>query len=220
MGLRRLGVGCLLATLGCLGTVRIYPTPITPTEGELLVPALLTASNQLGLRGWRGISGAVVQLEDGTYLNWQDSIDHRDFHLAITLPGGIPEPELPARFDAAKGRADQIWNTAIEARRGAMVAPPPAYPTAQPPPPPPPSGGVQLNVPGFSLNIGGAAAPPTGCLLGSDGVQACGYGCRIGSDGRANCAATPDGTCELNTNGTVSCGRACQLTSSGFYVCQ
>jgi hypothetical protein len=108
-----------LSLLGCAGTLRIYQTPLSPTEGESMVPALLSAAQQQGLRAWRGIGqqGAIVDLGNGVYAGWQESMNHRDFELHITLPGGIPDAEVEGQMASAKTHADQIWASAVELRR-------------------------------------------------------------------------------------------------------
>jgi hypothetical protein len=184
----------------------------------MMVPALLSAAEQQGFRAWRGIGGegAVVDLGNGIYVNWQQSMNHQDFELHVTLPGGIPEGEVEGRVASTKAQADQIWAAAAELRRAAPVST--VVIQGAPPPPPPPGMTVSLGVPGANLTL---SAPSGGeCRYGTDGVQACGYACRIGTNGRARCAATPDGTCEMNTDGSVSCGRNCQFTASGIHVCQ
>jgi len=187
-----LAVGVLL--LSSCATMRYWNTPLSPAEGQTLVPALITAGQQQGLNAYHGTSGAVVELEDGTMLSWQDSAAGDEFILLVQLPGDVPEQQREPAFNAAKQRADQLWAQAVSLRGAAL--------------------------PAVMVMPGAAVMPPQSCQRGSDGVEACGYGCRIGSDGRAACAATPDGTCELNSNGTLSCGRNCQLTSSGYYACQ
>jgi len=208
-----------LLAVGCAGTLRVYPTPLSPGEGEMMVPALLTACQQEGVRAWRGLGGsAVADLGDGTYLGWQQSMDHSTFELHITLPGGIPEPEMPSHFDSAKGRADRIWSEAVELRRQSSPA---FYPQAAQVPPPAATGpAFSVSVPGLALAVGSPSYPPSDCRLGSDGQRVCGYDCRVGSDGRVYCASTPDGSCRMNSDGSFSCGRACQLGANGFFVCQ
>jgi hypothetical protein len=58
-----------------------------------------------------------------------------------------------------------------------------------------------------------ANAPPTECLLGSDGLAACGYSCGLDALGLAACANTPDGTCVPAPDGSLTCS---QLTPQGF----
>ncbi len=189
--IRRSILGLLLVTFGGCATMRTWELPLSPMEGQRYVPALISVGQTEGLRAFRGVSGAVVELEDGTRLSWQDSANRRDFILLVDLPSETPEADYENRFLAAKARADDLWNKATSARRAlAPVA--------------------VLQVP---------ASSPSDCLMGSDGSRACGYHCMLGSNGRADCAATPDGSCHLNSNGTVSCGRSCQFTSSGRWQC-
>jgi hypothetical protein len=191
----------VLALSSSCATMRSYSTPLTVGEGALVVPALISVGEQQGLRAWRGVDhGAVVQLEDGTYLSWQTSADHGSFILVITLPSETPEGEYDARFAAVKARADALWSQAVDARQrnavGAVVVAP------------------------YGLTLSSTPTAPQDCRFGSDGVRSCGYDCRVGSNGHSYCARTPDGTCHLNSNGSFSCGRNCQLQSSGVHACQ
>lgn len=105
---------------GC-GAVKSYQLPLAPNEGAQLVPALIAASQELGLYSFRG-KGALVELEDGSQLSWEPGADGRDFMLFITIPNGVPEEERTAYFAAAKSKADEIWNRATRRHQ----APPPA----------------------------------------------------------------------------------------------
>jgi hypothetical protein len=58
---------------------------------------------------------------------------------------------------------------------------------------------VTIATPGY------AVAPPTQCMLGSDGYNTCGYNCRLGSNGHAYCSSVANGHCALNSDGTFSC---------------
>jgi hypothetical protein len=185
-------LGSVVLASGC-ATMRTFQLPLSPAEGQMVVPALIAAGQQQGLQAYRGVSGAVVDLEDGTRLSWQESANHRDFILVVQLPEETPEPDYEQRFQKAKARADQLWAAAVDARRASGVVP--------------------------VLVMPGVAAPPRDCRLGSDGFEACGYGCMVGSNGRAACAPTPDGSCHLNSNGTINCGRNCRFTSSGYHAC-
>jgi hypothetical protein len=124
---------------------------------------------------------------------------------------------------AALGAAAPYRDQAL-AHVNALTAGPP------PPPPPPPSSAeatIVIAAPAYR------AAPPTRCLMGSDGRNACGYNCRIGSDGVSACADTPDGTCSIDAWGHATCTRVagygygvvggpkpeCKMSSRGRNTC-
>ena len=107
----------LLGLAACAGTLHIYATPLSPAEGELLVPALLTAAEGQGYRAWRNPNGMVVELPEGVYAGWEQSMNHREFELHITLPE-TPEAEQAARFAATKSDHGQRSGRARSRREG------------------------------------------------------------------------------------------------------
>lgn len=96
-----------------------YMLPLTPYEGLQLIPALISASQQMGLESYRA-NGALTTLEDGTQLSWQTSANERDFILLVVLPSDVPKEERGSRFNAAKLRADDIWARAAALRAQAL----------------------------------------------------------------------------------------------------
>lgn len=162
-------VSLSLLIAGCAG-MKFYSLPLTPEEGQLLVPALISTSESMGLRSFRGASGAVTELEDGTSLSWQTSANKRDFILVVDLPGDVPPEQREARWHEAKVRADQIWQLATESRQQSSV------------------GAAVLIAPGANAP-GATSAPPAGgqrqCRYGTD----CGPGelCRDRGDGVQLC---------------------------------
>lgn len=122
---------------GCAGS-RFYTLPLSPAEGQLLVPALIAAAESQRLEAMRGVTGASVTLEDGTVLSWQESYDRRDFMLAIELSQG-PSDQAEARFARARERADQLWQLAVAQRQSMLPAPGVVPAPAGPPPMPPPA---------------------------------------------------------------------------------
>lgn len=152
-------------------TMRVYQLPLTPAEGQAMVPALISASVGQNLESFRGVSGAVTTLEDGTQLSWQNSANDQDFILLVNLPGNVPEQEHQARFEAAKVRADQLWQIAM-ASRSMVVAPPVVVMQPQPQPAP-----VQttttttVTAPGATISIGGALLPNMSVTVNESAVQ-------------------------------------------------
>ncbi|MGV3625409.1 MAG: hypothetical protein ACO1OB_31655 [Archangium sp.] len=114
---RALALGLLLLLCSC-GAVKSYQLPVTATEGRQLVSALIAECQQRGLYAFRG-NGALTELEDGSQLSWQPAENGTDFELRITIPNGVPEAERAAYFDAAKSKADDIWNRATRGHRPA-----------------------------------------------------------------------------------------------------
>lgn len=150
-------------------TMRVYQLPLTPAEGQAMVPALISASVGQNLESFRGVSGAVTTLEDGTQLSWQNSANEQDFILLINLPGNTPEPEQQNRFTAAKVRADQLWQIAM-ASRSMMVAPPvvvmqPAVTPVQT------TTTTTVTAPGATISIGGAMMPNMSVTVNESAVQ-------------------------------------------------
>lgn len=171
---------------GCAG-MKFYRLPLSPREGQAMVPALIATSEGMGLRSWRGQSGAVTDLENGTQLSWQNSADNEEFILLLTLPGDVAESQREARWAEGKMRADQIWQYAVAARQqsGAAMMVVPVAPV----PIPVQNTGITVAVPGMSFSVGTAApvgAQPqgTGQPLCRSGVD-CGPGafCRDRGDG-------------------------------------
>ena len=97
-----------------------------------MTPALVSAAQSESLNAWRTQDGgAVAVLEDGTMLSWQTSANNRDFILLVQLPSKTQEEARTEAFEAAKRRADQLWQAAMKSRAGMLpqtpvilVAPP------------------------------------------------------------------------------------------------
>lgn len=167
---RRLVAGVVAAlSVGCV-TMRVYELPLSPAEGQAMVPALISAARQQGLEAWQGPSGALATLEDGVQLSWQSSADERQFILVMSLPNKIPDAEAQARFEVAKARADALWQAAASSR-AAFLPPPqvlvaPAPVVAQPAPAvvePVPAGiAATVSVPGVSISVGTSAGSAMG----------------------------------------------------------
>ncbi|MBM4778373.1 MAG: hypothetical protein GQE15_11780 [Archangiaceae bacterium] len=151
-------------------TMRVYQLPLTPAEGQAMVPALISASVGQNLESFRGVSGAVTTLEDGTQLSWQNSANEQDFILLINLPGSTPEQEQQARFNSAKVRADQLWQIAMASR--SMMMPPPVV-VMQPAVTTPVQTTTTTTVtaPGASISIGGAMMPNMSVTVNESAVQ-------------------------------------------------
>ena len=175
----------LSLTLASCVTMRVYQLPLSPAEGQAMVPALITACQGQGLEAFRGPNGAVATLEDGVMLSWQDSANHDDFILVMSLPDKVGEPEAQARFDKAKARADQLWNVAVASRQ--VMMPPPAVVVM---PQPVPVQSTTVTTPGTTISIGGALMPnvsvtvqdapapqPSGSSSASCCINGAGYSC-------------------------------------------
>ncbi|MER2564417.1 MAG: hypothetical protein ABTQ32_27050 [Myxococcaceae bacterium] len=152
-------------------TMRVYQLPLTPAEGQAMVPALISASVGQNLESFRGVSGAVTTLEDGTQLSWQNSANEQDFILLINLPGNTPEPEQQNRFTAAKNRADQLWQIAMASR--SMMMPPPAVVVVPQPAvvPVETTTTTTVTAPGATISIGGAMMPNMSVTVNESAVQ-------------------------------------------------
>lgn len=166
---RLVAVTFALFAVSC-ASMRVYQLPLTPAEGQAMVPALISASVGQNLESFRGVSGAVTTLEDGTQLSWQNSANEQDFILLINLPGNPPEQEQQARFTAAKARADQLWQIAMASR--SMLVPPPVV-VVQPAVTPPVQTTTTTTVtaPGASISIGGAMMPNMSVTVNESAVQ-------------------------------------------------
>lgn len=151
---RTIAISLLSVTLASCLTMRVYQLPLSSSEGQSMVPALITACLGQGLEAFRGPNGAVANLEDGVMLSWQDSASHDDFILVMSLPDKVPEPEAQARFDKAKERADQLWNIAVASRQ--VMMPPPAVVVM---PLPIPVESTTVTTPGTTISIGGSLMP-------------------------------------------------------------
>jgi len=154
MSRSRVAVTLLSLTLASCVTMRVYQLPLSPSEGQAMVPALISACQSQGLEAFRGPNGAVANLEDGVMLSWQDSANHDDFILLMSLPDKVPEAEAQARFDKAKARADQLWNIAVASRQ--VMMPLPAVVVM---PQPLPAQSTTVTAPGTTISIGGALMP-------------------------------------------------------------
>lgn len=152
-------------------TMRVYQLPLSPSEGQAMVPALISASVGQNLESFRGVSGAVTTLEDGTQLSWQNSANEQDFILLINLPGNTPEQEQQARFNDAKNRADQIWQIAMASR--SMLMPPPAVVVVPQPAvvPVETTTTTTVTAPGATISIGGAMMPNMSVTVNESAVQ-------------------------------------------------
>lgn len=148
---RRLALPVVLVAVlasGCFHATRRYTMPITAAEGQLVVPAIVSVAEGMGLESYSSATSAQVRLEDGTWLYWNPS-GQQGFALAIALADETQDTEV--RLREAHVRADQIWELAVQARQtnalGASVTvqnPPPRGPGPQVHPgpgyvPPPPT---------------------------------------------------------------------------------
>lgn len=190
------------ALAGCAG-MRWFNLPLSPAEGQTMVPALISAAQSQGLEAFHGASGgAVAYLEDRTMLSWQDSADHRDFILLIDLPK-TPKDQLENAFLNAKARADQLWQIAMAQRQSMLPTPVMAYPPPAVPYPPRPPGAyapppVQAPPLATSCGSGLDCAGTLTCRDRGDGVKVCmgngaqGAYCAYGTDcaGALSCRPT------------------------------
>ncbi len=231
MGVRTvftLVVGFFLSLTGC-GASRWYQLPITPLEGQLMVPALITAAQAQGLNAYRGTNGAIADLEDGTMLSWQDAASHRDFILFVVLNPSVAASEHEAKFQAAKARAEQLWAAALQARAGMA----PAVVTYAPSPVVvlPPSGpSVTLGIPGMSVHV--QAPPPAPAAAPSATPPSTQAGCRQHADCAANtfCKDRGDGAlvcmgqgpqgAYCQSAGDCAAGLTCRVTYQSVSTCQ
>lgn len=188
-GIGRTWVVALFVVVGSgCATVRTYQLPLSPGEGSLSVPALISVGQSEGLSAYRGVSGAVVELEDGTHLSWQNSGSGRDFVLLVDLPSSTPEPEYERRFAAAKARADELWAKATQARRA--LAPTVAVQFA---PSDCMTGSDGQRACGYHCMMGSngraecASTPDGSCHLNSNGTVSCGRSCQFTSRGSWDC---------------------------------
>lgn len=187
----------LLTLAGC-GASRWYQLPITRFEGQLMVPALIASAQAQNLQAFRGASGAVAYLEDNTMLSWQDAANHTDFILYVALDPSVAPTEHDAKFQAAKSRADQIWQGALQQRAG-MVPPVVTYAPAPVVQAPPPGASLSIGVPGMSLHV--QAPPPPGAVAPQSAPAAAPAqtGCRQHGD----CA--PNTFCKDRGDGALVC---------------
>jgi hypothetical protein len=203
----------LLALAGCLGHGRTFSTPLTAAEGQLMVPALVSTAESMGLEAWGHEDVVQVRLEDGTQLQWWEQQGR--FVLTVS-----PVAEGDVAMRDAKVRADQIWEQAVQARQanniGAAVTvqprPPPNAAGYSPPPPvsggysPPPSSSPARAVQpdGFAC-VSGADCQSGMCTSGR-----CGHG---GGGAFGNSGSTPGG-------GKCSFSSDCASGNCRFGVCQ
>ena len=208
-------------SVGCAG-MKYYTLPVSPYEGSQLVPALIASSESLGLRSYRGPSGAVTETLDGTQLSWQDSADHRSFILLLMLPDHVTEAERESRWSAAKQQADQIWNMAVATRTQLMPAMGPVPVLVQPQPLPPQNGTqVQVSVPGISFSVNSTESAtlvaPTnvqqGCRVDFD-CPSGGWACRNRGDGYSVCMANGPPGAFCASSGDCAMGLTCRQTGS------
>ena len=213
-------VAALALTSGC-ASMKWYTLPVSPDEGAQLVPALISTSESMGLRSYRGPSGVVTELGNDVQVSWQDSADHRSFILLVMLPDSVSERERERAWLAAKAQADAIWENALASRQHVMGAMRPVLvqPVAQPPQP---GSQVRVSVPGasFTVNTTEASAPawvaPTTVQPGCRGDADCGSTgfCRNRGDGYAVCMANgaPGAFCSAGNDCAV--GLVCRSTGA------
>lgn len=208
----RIGVVAMVLVAGC-ATMRVYQLPLSPAEGQAMVPALIAASQAQALESFRGPNGAVTTLEDGTHLSWQNSANEQDFILLIDLPSGAPEAEHQTRFLNAKARADQLWAAAMGSRQ-AMLPPPvvvqpvPAVVVSQPAP----TTTTTVTVPGASVSIGGDLVPNMSVSVTGPAVTT--------TTTQATGSASSNATCCVNGAGyTCPSAAAVDRCSGAFMRC-
>lgn len=136
---------------------RRYSMPLSSEEGVVVVPALVSTAESMGLRAANHQTSAQVRLADGTSLWWMPW--GSQFVLSVQLPQSPEGPQLETAFHDAKVRADEIWTAAVQARQanniGATVMVPssrPAQPAPRTPQPyvPPPYEPGAANPPHYS----------------------------------------------------------------------
>ncbi|MEW5741444.1 MAG: hypothetical protein AB1938_21160 [Myxococcota bacterium] len=111
-------VSCLALLPACVSYTRSYTLPITGAEGVLVVPAIVSTAEGMGLEAFSSGTGATVSLEDGTKLYWYSGT-RGNFILSISL--AHEGPDLDAQLRDVKVRADQIWQLAVQARQANFV---------------------------------------------------------------------------------------------------
>ncbi len=217
-------VSVMALASGCAG-MKWYTLPVSPSEGEQLVPALISISESMGLRSYRGPSGVVTELADETKVSWQDSADHRSFILLVMLADTVAENLREQAWQAAKAQADAIWERALASRKHVAGAMRPMV--VQPVPLPAPYGStseVHVSVPGmsFSVNTSEPASAVTGWVAPMNSQPGCrsdadcgsiGF-CRNRGDGYAVCMANgaPGAFCAAGNDCAV--GLSCRATGS------
>lgn len=170
-------------------TLRTWQLPLSPVEGSTYAAALLSVAQNERLEAYRGPNNSVnVELPDGTLLSWGDSANHAEFLLFIHLPSETPEPAYDERFQAAKVRADELWEKATLARRSLAIGP------------------VAAAVPTSCMTgSDGSQACGYHCMMGSNGRTACAPtpdgSCHLNSSGTVSCGRN----CQFTSGGTWSC---------------
>lgn len=197
--MQRLALSTFAVLLASCATMRVYQLPLTPSEGQAMVPALISASQQQALESFRGPNGAVTTLEDGTQLSWQNSAN---------------DQEHQARFVAAKARADQLWNLAMASR--SMLMPPPTVVVAPQPVAPAPAAvettTTTISVPGASISVSGAVMPSTSVTVTDTGAAASGSSsasCCVNGAGYSCPSAAAVDRC---SGAFMRCMQACNFT--------
>jgi hypothetical protein len=113
-------VSASLVALSCAGVPgRRYSMPLSDGEGSVLVPALVSTAESMGLRAANYQTSAQVRLADGTSLWWMPY--GAQFVLNIELGHVQKGADLDAAFRDAKVRADEIWGAAVQARQSNSI---------------------------------------------------------------------------------------------------
>jgi hypothetical protein len=200
-----------LVVAGCMGHGRTFSTPLTGPEGQLMVPALVSTAEGMGLRAWGREDLAQVTLEDGTQLQWWEQQGR--FVLTVT-----PVAEGDVAMRDAKVRADQIWEQAVQARQANNVG---AAITVQPRPPP--------NAAGYSPPppVSGGYAPPPPTSSPARAVHPDGFACVSGADCQSGTCVRGQcgnggGSSFGSSGGTGKCSfdSDCASKNCRFGVCQ
>ena len=190
---RRFALPVLLVAVlasGCFSVTRRYTMPITAAEGQLVVPAIVSVGEGMGLRSYGSATGAQVQLEDGTWLYWNPS-GEQAFVLSIDLADESRDTEV--RLRDAHVRADQIWQLAVEARQANALG---ASVVVQNPPPP---------VAGQPAGPGYVPPPPTTAAQPHRATWPDGYSCMNGADCQSGvCKSGRCGAAAQGIHGTAS----------------
>lgn len=117
-------LSALLLTLSACGSFQSYRLPVSAEQGRAFYPPLAACASQRSLQAVEHPDSFNVRFDSETWVQFM--AQNQQFNMVILLGKAVPEPERPARFQAAKAAGDELFQCATSSVVApALVVPPP-----------------------------------------------------------------------------------------------
>jgi hypothetical protein len=102
------------APVGC-GVSNRYVLPVSSGEADLYYPAIMSASQEMGVQPYLTNNGVQVRLKEGGWIYFMAQ-GRPTLEMIVAVPD---QPDVQERQRAGKQLGDAIWNRAMALRRAA-----------------------------------------------------------------------------------------------------